>query len=52
MRYGIKVDGLLIETYDTPEEAYYAAKFSYEETGLFYEVIAVANDAKGIADNT
>ncbi|AVF28807.1 hypothetical protein [Paenibacillus larvae] len=52
MRYGIMDGSVLIETYDTPEEAYHAAKYCYEETGDFFGVIAVANDAKGIADNT
>ncbi|MEV2294634.1 hypothetical protein ABNB59_17790 [Paenibacillus larvae] len=43
MRYGIKLDGVLEETYDTPEEAYYAVRFKYGDTGLFYEVVAVTS---------
>ncbi|MDR5568983.1 hypothetical protein [Paenibacillus larvae] len=43
MRYGIKLDGVLEETYDTPEEAYYAVRFRYGDTGLFYEVVAVTS---------
>jgi hypothetical protein len=38
MKYGIYLDGMLMEKFDTPEEAYEAAQFAYEETGLFHEV--------------
>jgi len=37
-KYGLFVDGLLIETHELPEEAYEEAIRSYESTGLFYEV--------------
>lgn len=50
MRYGIKIDGLLVETFDTPEEAYEAAQFAYQESGEFHEVVLVVNNAKGIND--
>lgn len=48
MKYGIKLDGLLLEKFDTPEEAYAAGLFGYEETGLFHEVALVHPDAKAI----
>ncbi|ETK30007.1 hypothetical protein ABNB59_20660 [Paenibacillus larvae] len=51
MIYGIIDGSVLIETYETPEEAYEAAKVAYEATGDFFGVIAVSNNAKGIADN-
>jgi hypothetical protein len=38
MLYGIYLDGMLMERFETPEEAYEAATFAYEETGLFHEV--------------
>ncbi|MEK4907396.1 hypothetical protein [Niallia sp. FSL M8-0099] len=38
MKYAITLDGYLVAKYDTPVEAYNAAKFAYEETGLFHEV--------------
>ncbi|MEV2911296.1 hypothetical protein ABNF65_22480 [Paenibacillus larvae] len=41
MIYGIKVDDFILATYDTPEEAYHAAKFGYEETGSFHGVVAI-----------
>ncbi|AUS03447.1 hypothetical protein [Paenibacillus larvae] len=43
MRYGIKLNGSLEETYDTPEEAYHAAELRCGDTGLFYEVVAVTS---------
>jgi len=50
MRYGIKCDGLLVLTYDTPEEAYESAQLAYQETGVFHEVVLVINNAKDLAD--
>jgi hypothetical protein len=50
MKYGIFLDGLLLEKFDTPEEAYDSAKFAYEETGLFHEVRTVHPLAKTIND--
>ncbi|QBX06368.1 hypothetical protein API480_38 [Paenibacillus phage vB_PlaP_API480] len=41
MIYGIKVDDYILATYDTPEEAYEAAKFAYKETGSFHGVVAI-----------
>ncbi|AXF39463.1 hypothetical protein KMC73_gp46 [Paenibacillus phage Wanderer] len=41
MIYGIKVDDFILATYDTPEEAYEAAKFAYKETGSFHGVVAI-----------
>ncbi|QJI52373.1 hypothetical protein [Psychrobacillus phage Perkons] len=38
MMYGIYLDGMLMEKYGTPEEAYESAQFAYEESGLFHEV--------------
>ncbi|WP_158530244.1 hypothetical protein [Paenibacillus larvae] len=52
MRYGIMDGSVLVKTFDTPEEAYHAGKSAYEETGDFFGVIAVSDNAKGIADNT
>lgn len=48
VKYGIKLDGLLLEKCDTPEEAYENAKFAYEETGLFHEVVLVRADAESV----
>lgn len=48
MKYGITLDGMLMEKFDTPEEAYEAASFGYEETGLFHGVIMVHPLAKTI----
>jgi len=42
MAYGIFLDGMLMEKFDTPEEAYEAGQFAYEETGLFHEVRIVS----------
>jgi hypothetical protein len=50
MMYGLRLDGLLLEKYDTPEEAYESAQFSYEETGLFHEVVLVHPFAKALND--
>ena len=50
MRYGIKMDGMLLETFDTPEDAYDNGKMTYEESGVFCEVVLVANNAKGLND--
>ncbi|ALA12324.1 hypothetical protein M5W76_12235 [Paenibacillus larvae] len=41
MIYGIKADDFILATYDTPEEAYEAAKFAYGETGSFHGVVAI-----------
>lgn len=38
MKYGVYLDGMLMEKFDTPDEAYAAGTFAYEETGLFHEV--------------
>jgi hypothetical protein len=48
MQYGLRLDGLLLEKYNTPEEAYENAQFAYEETGLFHEVVLVNPLAKAI----
>lgn len=50
MRYGIKIDELLVETFNTPEEAYEMAQFAYQESVIFHEVVWVINNAKGIND--
>ncbi|MGO0058630.1 hypothetical protein ACTID9_00950 [Brevibacillus fluminis] len=50
MRYGIKIDGLLVETFDTPEEAYEAGRFAYEESGIFHEVVLVSPVSRGLND--
>lgn len=46
--YGLKVDGLLLEKFDSPEEAYDAGLFAYEQTGLFHEVVLVHPNAKAL----
>lgn len=38
MKYGIFLNGILLEEFNTPEEAYEAGKFAYEETGEFHEI--------------
>lgn len=48
MKYGIVLEGLLLEKFETPEEAYDSAQFAYEETGLFHEVIKVHPLAKSV----
>jgi len=48
MRYGIKMDGMLLETFDT--QAYDNGKITYEESGVFCEVVLVVNNAKGLND--
>ena len=50
VRYGIKIDGILVATYDTPEEAYDNGRFCYDESGYFHEVVAVISSAKGLDD--
>jgi hypothetical protein len=50
MMYGLRLEGLLLEKYDIPDEAYEAAQFAYEETGLFHEVVLVHPLAKAIND--
>lgn len=39
MKYAIKSNGMVLAEYDTPEEAYEAAIFAYEELGIFHEVV-------------
>ncbi|ARF67247.1 hypothetical protein B7C51_04565 [Paenibacillus larvae subsp. pulvifaciens] len=41
MRYAIRVDDFILATYDTPEEAYHAAMFGYDESAVFHEVVAI-----------
>lgn len=48
MLYGIYLDGLLMEKFDDVEEAYDAAKYAWEETGLFHEVKYAHPSAKTI----
>ena len=48
MKYGITLDGVLLEKFDTPEEAYQAGIFAYEETGEFHGVVIVHPLAKTI----
>jgi len=43
MMYGIKVGEMILETFYTPLEAYEAAMFAYQETGVFHEVVAIAD---------
>lgn len=50
MKYGIKIDGILVETFVTPEEAYEAGQFAYEESGIFHEVVKVHLNANGLND--
>ena len=40
-KYGLKVNGMLVAKYNTPEETYEAGKYAYEETGIFHEVVLV-----------
>lgn len=39
--YGLKINGNLVEKFSTPVEAYQAALFAYQETGVFHEVVLV-----------
>ena len=48
MMYGVYLYDLLIEKYDTPEEAYESGMFLYEETGEFHEIKMTASRAKTI----
>lgn len=48
MMYGITLDGILMEKFDTPEEAYEAAQYAYEETGIFHGVTLAHPVAKTI----
>lgn len=48
MKYAIKLDGFIMEKFDTPDEAYEAAIYAYQETGLFHEVAMVVSWAKTI----
>lgn len=50
MKYGIYLDGMLMEVFDTPEEAYEAGQFAYEESGLFHEIKLTHPLAKTIND--
>lgn len=38
MKYGIYLDGLLMEMFDTPDEAYENAIYAYNASGEFHEV--------------
>ena len=38
MKFGVYLDGILIEKFNTPEEAYEAGKVAFEESGLFHEI--------------
>jgi len=48
MKYGITLDGVLMEKFDTPEEAYEAAQFAYEQSGLFHGVVICYKHTKTI----
>lgn len=50
MKYGIFLDGMLMEKFDTPDEAYEAGIFAYTETGEFHEIIRVHPLAKTIEE--
>ena len=50
MKYGVYLDGLLMEKFDSPEEAYEAGTFAYEESGMFHEVRIAHPAAKAIVD--
>lgn len=41
MKYAIKSNGMVLAEYDTPEEAYEAAIYAYEELGIFHEVVQI-----------
>ena len=41
MMYGITLDGVLLEKFVTPDEAYEAGMHAYEATGEFHGVVMV-----------
>jgi hypothetical protein len=43
MKYAIKVGEMVMETFDTPMDAYEAAICAYEETEVFHEVVVIAD---------
>lgn len=43
MKYGIKVGEMVMETFDSPMDAYEAAICAYEETEVFHEVVVIAD---------
>lgn len=48
MKYGIYIDGMLMEKFDTPEEAYEAGIYAFEATGEFHEIKVAHPMAKTI----
>lgn len=50
MRHGSKPDGFLMETFDSPEGAYDAARSAYDESRLFHEVVIVSPTEQGLND--
>lgn len=42
-KYGIKVGEMIMETFNTPMEAYEAAIFAYKETEVFHEVVEIVD---------
>ncbi|GIN67092.1 hypothetical protein J41TS2_25130 [Bacillus sonorensis] len=38
MKFGIYLDGILMEKFNSPEEAYDAGRSAFEESGLFHEI--------------
>jgi hypothetical protein len=42
MKYGIYLNGELMASYDTPDEAYENVVYAYNETGEFHEVRIVS----------
>lgn len=50
MKYGIYLDGLLIEKFDEPEEAYEEAMSAYDQSGMFHEVRLTSPLAEAIND--
>ena len=50
MQYAIVLDGMVMEKFDSPEEAYEQGKYAYEETGLFHEIKLVSPKATSVND--
>ncbi|MEK5098615.1 MULTISPECIES: hypothetical protein [Bacillus] len=48
MKFGIYLDGILMEKFNSPEEAYEAGRSAFEESGLFHEIRLVHPFEKSI----
>lgn len=44
MRYGIYLQGMLMQSYESPKEALDSAVFALQETGVFHEVKVIENE--------